>query len=86
MVLYVLIALVAVVHSNVADIGVLALPLRVEAVLQTILVFPGGTSPGCCCLRRRHPRLPLGNQANRHQQPETAAQRPRTTSVRSGQL
>jgi hypothetical protein len=39
MVLYVLIALVAVVHSSVADIGVLALPLRVEAVLQSILVF-----------------------------------------------
>ena len=41
MVLYVLIALLAVVHSSVADICVLALPLRVEAVLQTILVFLG---------------------------------------------
>jgi hypothetical protein len=41
MILYVLIARGAVVHSSVADIGVLALPLRVEAVLQTILVFLG---------------------------------------------
>jgi hypothetical protein len=41
MVLYVLIALVAVVPSSVADLGVLALPLRVEVVLQTILVFLG---------------------------------------------
>jgi uncharacterized membrane protein len=40
-VLYLLIALVAVVPSMVADIGVLARPLRVEAVLQTILVFLG---------------------------------------------
>jgi nucleoside permease NupC len=39
-VLYV-IALVAVVPGMVADIGVLARPLRVEAVLQTILVFLG---------------------------------------------
>jgi hypothetical protein len=40
-VLYVLIALVAVVPGLVADIGVLARPLRVEAVLQTVLVFLG---------------------------------------------
>jgi hypothetical protein len=40
-VLYVLIALVAVVPGMVADLGVLARPLRVEAVLQTILVFLG---------------------------------------------
>ena len=40
-VLYVLIALVAVVPGMVAEIGVLALPLRVEAVLLTILVFLG---------------------------------------------
>jgi len=40
-VLYVLIALVAVAPGLVADIGVLALPLRVEAVLLTILVFLG---------------------------------------------
>ena len=40
-VLYVLIALVAVVPGMVADLGVLAQPLRVEAVLQTILVFLG---------------------------------------------
>ena len=40
-VLYVLIALVAVVPGMVADLGVLALPLRVEAVLLTILVFLG---------------------------------------------
>jgi hypothetical protein len=40
-VLYVLIALVAVVPGLVADIGVLMRPLRVEAVLQTILVFLG---------------------------------------------
>src|SRR5215213_7109563 len=40
-VLYVLIALVAVVPGLVADIGVLARPLRVEAVLLTILVFLG---------------------------------------------
>jgi hypothetical protein len=39
-VLYVLIALVAV-PGLVADIGVLVRPLRVEAVLQTILVFLG---------------------------------------------
>ena len=37
----VLIALVAVVYNSVADIGVLALPPRVEAVLQTILAFLG---------------------------------------------
>jgi uncharacterized membrane protein YcfT len=41
LVLYVLIALVAVVPGLVADIGVLMRPLRVEAVLQTILVFLG---------------------------------------------
>ena len=40
-VLHVLIALVAVVPGMVADIGVLARPLRVEAVLQTILVSLG---------------------------------------------
>ena len=40
-VLYALIALVAVVPGMVADIGVLARPLRVEAVLQTMLVFLG---------------------------------------------
>jgi hypothetical protein len=40
-VLYVLIALVAVVPGMVAEIGVLARPLRVEAVLLTILVFLG---------------------------------------------
>ena len=40
-VLYVLIALVAVAPGMVAEIGVLALPLRVEAVLLTILVFLG---------------------------------------------
>jgi hypothetical protein len=40
-VLYVLIALVAVVPGLVADVGVLVRPLRVEAVLQTILVFLG---------------------------------------------
>jgi hypothetical protein len=40
-VLYLLIALVAVVPDMVADLGVLARPLRVEAVLQTILVFLG---------------------------------------------
>jgi hypothetical protein len=40
-VLYLLIALVAMVPGMVAEIGVLARPLRVEAVLQTILVFLG---------------------------------------------
>ena len=40
-VLYVLIALVAVVPGMVADIGVLERPLRVTAVLQTVLVFLG---------------------------------------------
>jgi hypothetical protein len=40
-VLYVLIALVAVMPGLVADIGLLVRPLRVEAVLQTILVFLG---------------------------------------------
>jgi hypothetical protein len=40
-VLYVLIALVAVMPGLVADIGVLVRPLRVETVLQTILVFLG---------------------------------------------
>jgi hypothetical protein len=40
-VLYVLIALVAVAPGLVADIGAPARPLRVEAVLQTILVFLG---------------------------------------------
>jgi hypothetical protein len=40
-VLYLLIALVAVVPGMVAEIGVLALPLRVEAVLLTMLVFLG---------------------------------------------
>jgi hypothetical protein len=40
-VLYLLIALVAVVPDLVAEIGVLVRPLRVEAVLQTILVFLG---------------------------------------------
>jgi hypothetical protein len=40
-VLYGLIALVAVAPGVLADIGVLARPLRVEAVLQTILVFLG---------------------------------------------
>jgi hypothetical protein len=40
-VLHVLIALVAVAPGMVAEIGVLALPLRVEAVLLTMLVFLG---------------------------------------------
>jgi hypothetical protein len=40
-VLYLLIALVAVVPGMVAEIGVLVRPLRVEAVLLTILVFLG---------------------------------------------
>jgi hypothetical protein len=40
-VLYLLIALVAVAPGMVADLGVLALPLRVEAVLLTMLVFLG---------------------------------------------
>ena len=40
-VLYLLIALVAVVPGMVAEIGVLVRPLRVEAVLITILVFLG---------------------------------------------
>jgi hypothetical protein len=40
-VLYVLIGLVAVAPGMVAEIGVLALPLRVEAVLLTMLVFLG---------------------------------------------
>jgi hypothetical protein len=40
-VLYVLIALVAVVPGMVAEIGVLVRPLRVEAVLLTMLVFLG---------------------------------------------
>jgi hypothetical protein len=40
-VLYLLIALVAVAPSMVAEIGVLTLPLRVEAVLLTALVFLG---------------------------------------------
>jgi hypothetical protein len=40
-VLYVLIALVAVAPGMVADLGVLARPLRVEAVLLTMLVFLG---------------------------------------------
>jgi hypothetical protein len=40
-VLYILIALVAVAPGMVAEIGVLARPLRVEAVLLTMLVFLG---------------------------------------------
>ena len=40
-VLYVLIALVAVAPGMVADLGVLVRPLRVEAVLLIILVFLG---------------------------------------------
>jgi hypothetical protein len=40
-VLYGLIALVAVVPGMVAEIGMLARPLQVEAVLQTSLVFLG---------------------------------------------
>jgi hypothetical protein len=40
-VLYVLIALVAAAPSVVADVGVRAGPLRVEAVLLTIVVFLG---------------------------------------------
>ena len=40
-VLYLLIALVAVAPGVLTDIGVLVRPLRVEAVLQTILVFLG---------------------------------------------
>lgn len=40
-VLYVLIAIIAAVPSIVADLGISARPLRVEAVLLTILVFLG---------------------------------------------
>jgi hypothetical protein len=40
-VLYVLIAIVAAAPSIVADLGVSARPLRVEAVMLTILVFIG---------------------------------------------
>jgi hypothetical protein len=40
-ILYVMVALVAVVPGVVADLGVLARPLRVEAVLLTMMVFLG---------------------------------------------
>lgn len=39
--LYVLIAIVAIVPGIVADLGISARPLRVEAVLLTVLVFLG---------------------------------------------
>ena len=52
-VLYVLIALVAVAPGMVAEIGVLALPLRVEAVLLTILVFLGVNVLAAAVTRRR---------------------------------
>jgi hypothetical protein len=40
-VLYILIAVVAVMPSVVADLGLSVRPLRVEAVLLTVLVFLG---------------------------------------------
>jgi hypothetical protein len=39
--LYVLVAIVAIVPSLVTDVGISARPVRVEAVLLTVLVFVG---------------------------------------------
>jgi hypothetical protein len=62
-VLYVLIALVAVVPGMVADIGVLARPLRVEAVLQTILVFLGVNVAWLLLFDQAPPPSDLGDPA-----------------------
>jgi hypothetical protein len=66
LVLYVLIALVAVVPGLVADIGVLMRPLRVEAVLQTILVFLGVNVAWLLFDEAPPPSALGGRQADRH--------------------
>jgi hypothetical protein len=58
-VLYVLIALVAVAPGMVAEIGVLARPLRVEAVLLTALVFLGVNVAWLLLSTRHSPRSAL---------------------------
>jgi hypothetical protein len=58
-VLYLLIALVAVIPGMIADLGVLARPLRVEAVLQTILVFLGVNVAWLLLLDEAQPRSAL---------------------------
>jgi hypothetical protein len=58
-VLYVLIALVAVAPGMVAEIGVLARPLRVEAVLLTMLVFLGVNVPWLLLFDQAPPRRRL---------------------------
>src|SRR4029453_343161 len=60
-VLYLLIALVAVVPSMVADIGVLARPLRGEAVLLTMLVVLGGDVAGLLLFDQAPPPSDLGD-------------------------
>jgi hypothetical protein len=60
-VLYLLIALVAVVSGMVADIGVRALPLRVEAVLLTMLVFLGGNVAWLLLFDQAPPPSDLGD-------------------------
>jgi hypothetical protein len=60
-VLYLLIALVAVVPGMVADIGVLARPLRVEAVLLTMLVFLGGNVAWLLLFDQAPPPSDLGD-------------------------
>ena len=66
LVLYVLIALVAVVPGLVADIGVLVRPLRVEAVLQTILVFLGVNVAWLLFDEAPPPSALGGRRADRH--------------------
>ncbi len=65
-VLYVLIALVAVVPGMVAEIGVLARPLRVEAVLLTILVFLGVNVAWLLLFDEAPPPSPLEGATHPH--------------------
>jgi hypothetical protein len=65
-VLYVLIALVAVVPGMVADIGMLVRPLRVEAVLLTILVFLGVNVAWLLLFDQAPPPSDLGDSTQPH--------------------
>jgi hypothetical protein len=65
-VLYLLIALVAVVPGMVAEIGVLVRPLRVEAVLLTMLVFLGVNVAWLLLFDQALPPSDLGDSTQTH--------------------
>jgi hypothetical protein len=75
-----LIALVAVAPGMVADLGVLARPLRVEAVLLTILVFLGVNVAWLLLFDQAPPRLGLRARHSPVRDDTRASQRRRCTA------